>query len=838
MNAPAPVVELGSALSPLSVAPRPLYVSLFPNETTSLPEGRAVPSWEALVALIGPPQPRVSKKGQAMFSPAEWPGGAAKKKASVIRVHFGVLDLDDIAEDAMIEICAGLPCSYVLVSSWQHGKDPGLVRCRLIVPFSRPVEVQEWPRFWPIFSQTIGRGYQDNSCSDPSRCFFIPSHPHPAPAPPIYMVRTRQPHALDVDDLLARAPATRRLDPSQPLFDRPPASAHEAIAALLTSEGLQYEGMTLTAFDLRMLARKWSRAGKYKKWLSEKIYKICDGESFADDGERDTTLFKVSAGLAEAFPHASAKSLAAFMQPSLDAMGLDGPGAAEAIEKLRRKQAEPRMEAISRIAEFFNNKRATPYTEDEIRLFSALQSCTLGEFHRRWIVQRGRTFYLFAGLLSPHGSCAHGDYIGPYTQDDAANAARRELSPAVSAGVTFDVITEKSVRAKSITELVKDYGQVARKTIIDLTADYSCYDAEKRQFVEATAPLRDLTPLYNEQIDMWLFAIAGLHYERLCEWIAAVTLLRDPCAALYLEGAKGVGKSLLASGLARLWSDAPTDLDQALSSFNESLCHNPLVFGDEKVPTDARGRMRTSEIREFIQARTRVLKRKFQHPVTMHGCIRLILASNNEELLHTTENLTSHDIGAISERIFHLPVQKQAADVLETLKKHDAQLTVKWIEGDLIARHALYLRDTITIDRRNRFLVSGESDKLTRKLSTSSGARSAVCHWIVSWLLNPEKLSQTQGRENIRVIDGRVYVMSRALVEQWEMYTTNMDPPEAGVVARALAGISTGRTHLKDAKGRLTYFRIVDEQLLIAWAESAGYATEQTIREILVKGIS
>lgn len=867
MYGTAHVTEPSSAPTPVAAVGRPLVVSLFPNETTSLPHQQAAGSWLELLHLIGPPQPASSKKGQRMFSPAEWTEGAAKKKANVLRVHFGVLDLDDIAVEALEEIRSKLTVPYSFVSSWSNGrcaycdgtgtrtKDgqsatcktcngsgrPPLntVRGRLIVPFSRPVEAHEWPRFWPIFAQSIGLGYQDDQCKDPNRCFFFPAHPSPPPTPPIWLHGNYYAAPVDVDDLLRRAP-TPRAQQTGPLYQSTPTSTHEALSIALNAEGMQYEGAPLTVFDLRQLCRKWSKAGTYKKWLAERITKICNGEPFAEDGERDSTLFKVCAALAEAFPHASANALAGIMAASLEAMGLDGPGTAEAVEKLRRKQSEPRAGAVGRIAELFNDRRGTPYTPEEVASFAAQMDCSVEQFHRRWIIQRGRSFYLFVGTLADDGVCHEGDYIGPYTQDDAANAARRELAPAVSVGVTLDLITEKNGRAKTIHELVRDYGTVATKAIIDLTADFSYYEPNKRQFVEATAPMRDLSPLYDPQIDAWLFAMGGIHYDRLCEWLAAATFLNEPCAVLYLEGPKGVGKTMLALGLSRFWTiNGATDLEQALAAFNEALCHCPLVFGDEHVPTDGRGRMRTAEIREFVQARQRVLKRKFMHPQPMMGCVRVILAANNKNLIHTTEALTQHDVQALAERIFHVSVQEQAAEYLKKLKAEDPGIFKRWVEGDLIARHALWLRDNITIDRRNRFLVSGESDALARTLTVNDRMKSAVCNWLVAFLLAPEKLSSSPLRGHIRTEEGKLFVNAQVLVEAWELYTTNEEPPPTGKIYRALADISIGeRMHKRDSSGKERHYRQIEPRNLISWAEQSGYATEATLLEILAKGVS
>ena len=848
------------------LGPRPIVVSLFPNEHTSIPQQRTVAGWLELGPLIGAHRVQGTKSGP-MFSPAEWTPGVAKTKANVLRVHFGVLDLDDISTEALEEVVANLKCPYVVASTWHHGDCgackgtkvrtiknvtgpcakcnatglavPGDVRVRLVVPFSRPVEAAEWPRFWAMFGQVVGLGHQDESCKDPNRCSFFPSHPTSPAAPPIYRHGNHYAAPIDVDDLLARAPAPRVQDFSRPLYANAPANATEALTIALNSEGMQYEGAPLSVFDLRQLVRKWSKSGAYKKWLATVITKICDGEAFADDGERDSTLYKVCAALSGAFPHASAAGLAAIMAPALEAMGLDGPGAAEAYEKIRRKQAEPRLAATGRIAELFNDRRATPYTPEEIAAFAEQMECTVEQFHRRWIIQRGGSFYLFVGDLDEDLVCRNGNYIGPYTREDAANACRRELAPAC-VNVLLDLVTATAVRAKTIHELVKDYGTVATQAIIDLTADFSYYEARKRQFVEATAPMRDLTPLYDHQVEAWLFALAGPHFDRLCEWIAAVTFLSEPCAALYLEGAKGVGKTLLALGVSRIWStNGPTDLEQALASFNESLCHNPLTFGDEHVPTDGRGRMRTAELREFIQSRQRVLKRKFMHPQTMIGCARVILAANNKNLIHTSESLTQHDVLALAERIFHLPVQEAAVAYLKTIKDAEPGITRRWVEGDLIARHALWLRDEITIDRRNRFLVSGEGEALARTLTVNDRMKSAVCNWIVAWMLDQEKLAQTPLRDRIRIEDSKLFVNSQVLVEKWDLYTTNEEPPPTGKIYRALADIAIGeRINKRDASGNGRHYREIDVKNLVSWAEQSGYATEQTLRDILAKGTS
>src|SRR5690606_19425682 len=103
---------------------------------------------------------------------------------------------------------------------------------------------------------------------------------------------------------------------------------------------------------------------------------------------------------------------------------------------------------------------------------------------------------------------------------------------------------------------------------------------------------------------------AGAKYGLLEQGISWVTDLDQACMALYLDGVAGTGKSLLAKGLAQLWSDAPTTLDQAMGGFNDGLVSCPLVFADETLPKDSRGNTRTEDLREFVQADRRPLRRK------------------------------------------------------------------------------------------------------------------------------------------------------------------------------------------------------------------------------------
>jgi hypothetical protein len=229
--------------------------------------------------------------------------------------------------------------------------------------------------------------------------------------------------------------------------------------------------------------------------------------------------------------------------------------------------------------------------------------------------------------------------------------------------------------------------------------------------------------------------------------------------------------------------------------------------------------LQTDTMREFIQARARPLKRKFKPDATLYGCIRLIIAANNRNLLSTSEHLTEHDIAAIVERFLHIPAQVEARYYLLD------QNVKQWVEEKWIAEHALWLAENLEVPVTGRFLVSGDAKALTNELATSTGLRSGVCRWLCGYLLNPGKFDADALGPLVRVRDGRFFVVARALAEKWELYVEKRDAPDAGAIAKALAGISK-MTSIRDRTdhAKVLNMREVDVSMLEVWAEATGWS--------------
>lgn len=800
-----------------------LNVTLSPSKHIVVPDMRYGLSWEQLVDLLGFHQPYADKEqGVPMFSPAEWAPGKTTGKAGVAGVHFGVIDLDDTPESDLIALLGGLECAYLYLTSWSHGStDPvklyekankgkkwgGLgdaekavwaaeaatrTRGRLVFPFTRPAAPSEWPVLWELLNQKVANGLGDANTKDAGRRYWFPGHPVDPKKPPARYLHEGPP--IDIDALLGNQVARAAWLPDD---------------AVVGAQG----GLEVTREQVRTIARRLNASPEGgRKAVAQALYALLRGDEYAEHGDRNTMTFRMVCEVIDRHPLADVEKLADLFAPSLMVM-TTSTTREEIVAMIQRKQAGARQLHAQRIEQAFGGggERTTPYTGDEMDVMVDALGTTHTRLRQEWIIQKADTFYVMCDA-----------HYARYTGKDVPGGAVRDLAPAISQGVDLFVVTARGQRLKTPTELVRDYGNVASGGIVvDMCAQRATYEAKTRTFTEAPCPLRVVEPVFNEAIDSWLRLLAGKNAERLMQWLACLPRLDEPCAALYLEGAPGTGKSLLACAAARLWTiERPTELDEALASFNEALSKCPLVFGDETVPKDAKGQMRTAEIREFIQARQRPLKRKNLPNATLRGCVRVIIAANNKGLLQTHEHLTEHDIAALVERFFLLHVGQEAAAYLADV---GALETKRWLEEDLITGHIMWLHENVEVPRTGRFLVSGISGDLTAELATSTGHRAQVCQWLVGFLLDPKKFSTRPNALGLmRVNGGRLLATSRAIHDGFDLYV-NERAPTLSQITKALAGLSKEIT-MREANGNNRKYRCVSLDLLTAWAAAnSGY---------------
>lgn len=212
-----------------------MIISFFSSQKSNTPDAREL-SWDELVAELANVRTAsctletcrrnecVHKSGPA-YSPARWPEGATREKASVLDVALLVLDLDHVSVDEVSSVPLVLEgIRHLLHSSHsdqimsipvdpdamvardlalENGTAIEVDRCvRVVVDLTRPVTAEEWPAFYAA-AIALTELSVDRATKDASRLYYQPSRPMDAD----YFFDARDGVPLDVDALLASAPA-------------------------------------------------------------------------------------------------------------------------------------------------------------------------------------------------------------------------------------------------------------------------------------------------------------------------------------------------------------------------------------------------------------------------------------------------------------------------------------------------------------------------------------------------------------------------------------------------------------------------------------------------------
>jgi hypothetical protein len=304
--------------------------------------------------------------------------------------------------------------------------------------------------------------------------------------------------------------------------------------------------------------------------------------------------------------------------------------------------------------------------------------------------------------------------------------------------------------------------------------------------------------------------------------------LHRTAAALLFTGPPATGKSLFGAAVARLWqSDKPTALHQVLGAWSDQIVECPLILGDEDIPRDMRGYAKMADLRSLIADHARPYTKKYAHDNTILGCVRVVLTANRETILDTAQDLTEHDIDAISDRFYHVRIPDDSA--AQYLRTVDAASIVT---QNRLARHALWLREHRPGVPQGRFLIGQPDQRLARSLTVRSGTRSAICAWALAYLRDPRRVDARRDYL-IRVKDGQLWVTAYGLQECWDLHA-KMPAPTIAEIGRALTALAQARRCWRRPRGLSQQnYRALNTDLLILWAEEHDVWTGPEIRQAL-----
>lgn len=737
----------------------------------------AVLAWDELVAWLTEDHihngPKDTLPG---WIPAEF-NGAARGNDNVKHVTVGVIDLDHVTDADIEELhdrLRALQLDYIWHTSYTHGRTcvahnktarkaagargqdtpaecpdwcdaEKIPKYRFVLRLSRPVAPADWLKVWAGLAHVAPR--IDPACKDPTRLYFVPGRREGTPWDAGSYAGGQ---TVDVDALIQRA---------------------------------ALQGPQLSVVGDAPTERAWRRLGEtHANGMSaaraiggRAMLALLDQEPFAPEGQRDTALFQMAAILADKYPHSAPALLVDLVRAELlkqteNERWAEGDGAAELEAKIERLQGQrgERGEG-ERQARLDQLGREGPYTEAEIREYVfQLGLRDADQLRMQLIVSCRGTLYVFY----------EGRYYYAGSKDNAEELVRHRLQVAVTLpGVTLQEVGPKGIAEKTFAKLLRDYGTPVEEVSASLTAASTHLEllARPTRLVVATAPRdRRRVAQYSVRAEAWLQRLAGdaATSERLLDWLATAPRLERATSALYLHGARRTGKSTLANGLALVWGQRPTELEEVGSAFNDHVAKSPVVFADESLPFE--WKQDSGKLRRLVTATTHSLRQKYQDNRSLDGALRVILAANNLGLLYSPgETLDQWDIEALCERVFYVNAGARTAEHLPT---------------EELADHILWLEATRKVQADGRLWVSGVDSPLHRALRTRGRHRAAVCQWLLKFVENPKLALQHQKRW--RMDAEGLFVAPRLLHATWGTYMEGERALELPQLTAALYEIS------------------------------------------------
>lgn len=741
------------------------FVELSCKEETGVLKANEFPDWATLVKYMS--THRIGdKSSQPAFSLVTYKPGATRGNRGVDTVNAATLDFDHLHEEELRENIFRLSETPFVASSTASDDPDTDNRCfRVVIPLDKPVSPMTWRRKWQSIVDQYGLIKVDPKTADPAHIFFVPT---------------------------ARPDGT---------------------GTVITGDGKT----TFTDAQKVLLNVK---SEKTKRLAG----RIACGAPLARRGFRNAAINEAAWLLRALFPQATDTELRAIITPALAAMESGKGGIEDELEVFQKNldnnrvrkpelDAEKAGEDLSPV--FAPDATSTPTQPASEPPVKYTPEDTKGFHPQHWIVQKDSSYY-FRTLEG---------YVGPFGSESAESAMHQELK---ISGLRLEAVSTKGVRKKFTTkEMIASNGVVAHHLEGSMDVPHSYFNESTMTFVEAIAPLRPIAPVQHQEINDWLVMLGGNKSDQLLDWVASVTKLKHQCAALLLEGDAGSGKTLLANGLASLWSEAgPSPFDVLSSDFNSSITTCPLVFADEGFTIPRNGNV-NDILRRSIASPSIHLRRKFVGDVSVKGALRIMMATNDANLLKDFEDVGADARQALVERIVLIGIHDGKARALLSSMPHADKAA--WKEF-MIAEHALWLRDNRPVVHGSRFIVQGTGTELTDRLSVSAGVAPDMIEFIVTAV---KDRSNPDYAQDVKAGGGKLLVSARLFrnmnSDKFKNATGSSKLPSTYIANQTLANISSGETKIN---GR-TFFD-VKLNFIEAWnatARSDNY--DAVIKEVM-----
>lgn len=658
----------------------------------------------------------------------------------------------------------------------------------------------------PIIKQAKDQGWHLDNTASIQRVWRVPGFVNQKTSKPVKLAHCDPSWRCDLQSLGVKMPSRRSVVSIRPTRDLNPA--------------------------LDPLRDALRRVGPNNRFYAS-IQAALRGQSMAPRGERDETLQGVCSTIAW-LPEGRTgdpEELAEILRSSLQRWA-EEEGATKTVEDELRKASDK----IERSQEDYWEKQKS--LSSQLRgIASALgvrREDEENEFLlKHALIQYRSTFYAF--------DFRRGEYSKPRTREEIIPLVRDAWADGPD-GLSIYYTNEKEQRkTKTIARICEEYCTVVDEAIGDMTLQESRFSIEDNTFYEAMARRRVIEERFDPQIDEWLHLLAGDKYDKVCDWIAAVPQLGCQCCALYLDGKTGAGKGMLASGLARLWrKGGATPFINVIGDYNEEIIQCPLVWIDEGVP-GRKGNI-TAELRAIVGRSSFSCKEKYLSNRPVLGSIRMLICANNSNVLMFGDSeISTSDLEAVVGRILHVTARTEAAEWLEK-NNEGGRVTKSWVEGDLLAKHCLYLCEHRKLIPGRRFLVEGDETQMHRQLAMQGETNGLVYEWLVRFATNPgqvEKAYRTKKERPLAQIgNGEILVNTQCVLDCWRLYMSeDVRRPSSTRIGKVLARLAY-KTARIGSRGKRNRYHVIKSDLILEWCREQQIGNEDQIEENLKKELN
>lgn len=656
------------------------------------------------------------KERTPAWSPQLRTDDGRKKGPALTHVTVAVLDFDDLSNEQIETLSTTLNekgWTWAWHTSYRHGVplEDGTTKnkLRIAIELQEPVPAEEWPGFWWGLYDITHR-LADSACTAPSHIYQSP------------FCDRRSPH-------------TGGLTQGRPLD---PAEIPRKKRARVQMAPEDYPYRALTRRDLKALHTQWKRKANPPPSLPT-LGNILATDPFVPLAtvNRDKALYGLGKDLWREMKGWLPQELAELAKASIH---MADPSGAEwnvgtVAEKLQHAIEDAEDEEYQARAERDEAQQAAedqamaqlgregPYTRRELERWAGWQGCSVESFKRRLVVIHGGEHYVWFS----------GRYLAPVKRENLGLYLRQYLAPAQDFyDLQFMVLTKTGAKFAQPEDVLAQCSTTVNTVALSMTEVHSRLQ-DPTTFVLSACPLRPLEPERQPEVERWLDQAVSdpAQRERLLDWLACVPAIDKPIAMLYLHGAPSRGKSLLAEGVARLWTtQGATKAEHMVRSFNGGILDTgPLLLADECLPpqlTDTRNG--TGTLRGLITDKNMLINRKNKQEVRLKGHPRYVVTANSLSLFdNIPDTLSTFDLEALDERLLYVAMDGPP---------RTREQVNGFIEQDMIARHVLHLQQTRPVVHGRRLCVEGADSPLHRQIRISGEVKSLVlsflCHKITT----------------------------------------------------------------------------------------------------------